>query len=154
MWRSCRTLRHRPYNNKTDICIPYSFWRWRIVDIPDLCISHSKKSNLIKKKMIITTTNNIEGKQIATYLGIVTGEIALCVRLKTFFKRQDPEKKNRSSAYEDALFEAKQIALKQMEERAAKLGANAIIGIGFEINVTAADSYIMVFVSGTAVKAY
>ncbi|MEE1203648.1 MAG: heavy metal-binding domain-containing protein, partial [Bacteroidales bacterium] len=93
--------------------------------------------------MIITTTNNIEGKQIATYLGIVTGEIALSVRLKTFFKRQDPEKKNRSSAYEDALFEAKQIALKQMEERAAKMGANAVIGIGFKINVTAADSYIM-----------
>ena len=104
--------------------------------------------------MIVTTTNNIEGKQIATYLGIVTGEIALSVRLKTFFKRQDPEKKNRSSAYEDALFEAKQIALKQMEERAAKMGANAVIGIGFNINVTAADSYIMVFVSGTAVKAY
>lgn len=104
--------------------------------------------------MIVTTTNNIEGKQIATYLGIVTGEIALSVRLKTFFKRQDPEKKNRSSAYEDALFEAKQIALKQMEERAAKLGANAIIGVSFSVNDLSNGSYVMAFVSGTAVKAY
>lgn len=104
--------------------------------------------------MLITTTNNIEGKQIATYLGIVTGEIALCVRLKTFFKRQDPEKKNRSSAYEDALFEAKQIALKQMEERAAKMGANAIIGVNFSVNDLSNGSYVMASVSGTAVKAY
>lgn len=104
--------------------------------------------------MIVTTTNNIEGKQIATYLGIVTGEIALSVRLKTFFKRQDPEKKNRSSAYEDALFEAKQIALKQMEERAAKMGANAIIGVSFSVNDLSNGSYVMAFVSGTAVKAY
>ena len=104
--------------------------------------------------MIVTTTNNIEGKQIATYLGIVTGEIALSVRLKTFFKRQDPEKKNRSSAYEDALFEAKQIALEQMEERAAKMGANAIIGVSFSVNDLSNGSYVMAFVSGTAVKAY
>lgn len=104
--------------------------------------------------MIVTTTNNIEGKQIATYLGIVTGEIALSVRLKTFFKRQDPEKKNRSSAYEDALFEAKQIALKQMEERAAKMGANAIIGVSFSVNDLSNGSYVMASVSGTAVKAY
>ena len=104
--------------------------------------------------MIVTTTNNIEGRQIATYLGIVTGEIALSVRLKTFFKRQDPEKKNRSSAYEDALFEAKQIALEQMEERAAKMGANAIIGVSFSVNDLSNGSYVMAFVSGTAVKAY
>ena len=104
--------------------------------------------------MIITTTNNIEGKQIATYLGIVTGEIVITLGLKPFFKRQDPDKKNRSSAYEDALVEAKQTALKQMEERAAKLGANAIIGVSFSVKDLSNGSYVMAFVSGTAVKAY
>jgi uncharacterized protein YbjQ (UPF0145 family) len=104
--------------------------------------------------MIITTTNNIEGKQIATYLGIVTGEIVITLGLKPFFKRQDPDKKNRSSGYESALFEAKQTALKQMEERATKLGANAIVGISFSVDDFSGGSYIMAFVSGTAVKAY
>ena len=104
--------------------------------------------------MLITTTNNIEGKQIANYLGIVTGEIQVKLQLNPILKRQDPDKKNRSSGYESALFEAKQTALKQMEERAAKMGANAIIGINFSLDDFSGGSYVMAFVSGTAVKAY
>jgi uncharacterized protein YbjQ (UPF0145 family) len=41
-----------------------------------------------------------------------------------------------------------------MEERATKLGANAIVGISFSVDDFSGGSYIMAFVSGTAVKAY
>ena len=59
----------------------------------------------------------------------------------------------RSGAYEQALREAKEIALREMQEAAEKLGANAVVGVDLDYeNITGdSGSMLMVTANGTAV---
>ena len=58
----------------------------------------------------------------------------------------------RSSSYESVLREAKDTSMKEMGERAAALGANAIVGIDIDYEtIGQGNSMIMVTCSGTAV---
>ena len=58
----------------------------------------------------------------------------------------------RSATYENELLEARENALKELEERAYQKGANAIVGIDVDYEVLGADNgMLMVTVSGTAV---
>ncbi|MDL2241898.1 YbjQ family protein, partial [Bacteroidales bacterium OttesenSCG-928-L03] len=56
----------------------------------------------------------------------------------------------RSNAYEQVLSKAKDTALKEMQDRARSLGANAIVGIDLDYE-TINGSMLMVTASGTAV---
>ncbi|MEQ9878759.1 heavy metal-binding domain-containing protein [Pectobacterium aroidearum] len=59
----------------------------------------------------------------------------------------------RSGAYEKELRKARQIAFKELQEQAADLGANAVVGIDLDYETVGKDgSMLMVTVSGTAVK--
>jgi uncharacterized protein YbjQ (UPF0145 family) len=59
----------------------------------------------------------------------------------------------RSGAYEAELGRAREIALQEMEEEAAKRGANAVIGVDLDYEVLGANgSMLMVTASGTAVQ--
>ena len=58
----------------------------------------------------------------------------------------------RSGAYEKVLREAKDSSMKEMEERAAAMGANAVVGIDIDYEtIGQGNSMLMVAVSGTAV---
>lgn len=58
----------------------------------------------------------------------------------------------RSGSYEKVLREAKDTALAEMEQRAASMGANAVVGIDVDYEtVGQSGSMLMVAVSGTAV---
>ena len=58
----------------------------------------------------------------------------------------------RSGAYERTLQEAKDTALREMEERARRLGANAVVGIDLDYEtIGQSSSMLMVSCSGTAV---
>ena len=58
----------------------------------------------------------------------------------------------RSGSYEDELIGARQNALEEMQERAAALGANAVVGVDIDYEVLGADNgMLMVTASGTAV---
>ncbi|GGE19051.1 heavy metal-binding domain-containing protein [Psychroflexus salis] len=104
--------------------------------------------------MIITTTNTIEGKQINAYLGIVTGETIIGANLfKDLFASITDLVGGRSSSYEKVLREAKETALREMEQKAANLGANAIVGVDLDYETLGkANGMLMVTASGTAVK--
>ena len=59
----------------------------------------------------------------------------------------------RSNTYETELINARQNALKEMEERAFQLGANAVVGVDIDYEVLGADNgMLMVTASGTAVR--
>ncbi len=103
--------------------------------------------------MILTTGNEISGKNIREYKGIVFGEVITGINL---LKDLGAELRNifggRSQSYEDELTNARENALKEMEERAASLGANAVIGVDVDYEVLGSDNgMLMVTVSGTAV---
>ena len=58
----------------------------------------------------------------------------------------------RSASYEKELSQAREIAMREIEEEAAKIGANAVVGIDIDYEVVGqGSSMLMVSVSGTAV---
>jgi uncharacterized protein YbjQ (UPF0145 family) len=101
--------------------------------------------------MIITTTNTIEGRQIADYRGIVVGEAIMGANVfRDFFAQITDVVGGRSGAYESKLQDARDTALNELEQRAAALGANAVIGVDLDYEVVG-ESMLMVSASGTAV---
>ena len=103
--------------------------------------------------MIITTTPNIEGHPVKEYKGLVTGETIIGANfLKDFLAGITDFFGGRSSSYEAVLAKAKDVALREMQDRAAAMGANAIVGIDLDYEVLGKEnSMLMVTSSGTAV---
>ncbi|EYE89384.1 hypothetical protein Q428_02865 [Fervidicella metallireducens AeB] len=103
--------------------------------------------------MIITTTPYIEGKRIVEYKGIVCGEIIAGVNfVKDFLAGISDFFGGRSGTYEEELIRARDRALEEMEKRAWKMGANAVIGVDLDYEVLGQHgSMLMVTASGTAV---
>ncbi len=103
--------------------------------------------------MLVTTTPSVEGKTITKYCGLVTGEAILGTNIiKDLFAGVRDIVGGRSGSYEKELHQARAIALKELEEEAEKVGANAVIGIDLDYEVVGqGSSMLMVSVSGTAV---
>ncbi len=103
--------------------------------------------------MLITTTNTLQGKDIADYKGIVTGEAILGANIfKDLFASFRDIVGGRSQAYEQELGNARRIALDEMVERAKALGANAVIGVDIDYETIGQNgSMLMVSATGTAV---
>lgn len=103
--------------------------------------------------MIISTTPTIEGHRIVEYKGIVTGETIIGANIvKDFFAGIRDIVGGRSSSYEEVLLEGKETSLREMQERAAQMGANAIVGIDLDYETIGGNgSMLMVAASGTAV---
>ena len=103
--------------------------------------------------MIITTTPSVEGKSIISYQGIVFGEVIAGVDfVKDFMAGFSNFFGGRSSTYEEELSNARETALRELEERAARLGANAVVGVDIDYEVLGSDNgMLMVTASGTAV---
>ena len=103
--------------------------------------------------MVVTTTNQVEGKRVVEYKDIVFGEVITGIN---FFKDIGAGLRNmfggRSQGYEDEICNARNEALEEMKRRAAQLGANAVIGVDIDYEVLGADNgMLMVTASGTAV---
>lgn len=103
--------------------------------------------------MQMTTTPNIEGKRITRYCGVVAGEAILGANIfKDLFAGIRDLVGGRSGTYERELQRARDIALKELGERAAELGANAVVGIDLDYEVMGErNGMLMVSASGTAV---
>ena len=101
--------------------------------------------------MISTTTPSIEGHRIATYHGIVVGEAILGANVfRDIFAGITDILGGRSGAYEQELGKARTVALREMEDHARDLGANAVVGVDLDYEVVG-QSMLMVSASGTAV---
>ncbi|GAA4299535.1 putative heavy metal-binding protein [Anaerocolumna aminovalerica] len=103
--------------------------------------------------MIITTTPSIEGKTITEYRGIVFGEVVAGVNfVKDFAAGLSNFFGGRSGSYEDELIQARENALREMEDRARHLGANAVVGVDVDYEVLGSgNGMLMVTACGTAV---
>ncbi|HUD27280.1 MAG TPA: heavy metal-binding domain-containing protein [Novosphingobium sp.] len=103
--------------------------------------------------MITTTTPTVEGRPVRDYLGIVTGEVIVGANLvRDLFAAVTDIVGGRSGKYEQVLQRARREALDEMEEEAAKLGANAVVGVDIDYEVLGGSgSMLMVSCSGTAV---
>ncbi|MEB3162868.1 MAG: YbjQ family protein [Prochlorothrix sp.] len=106
--------------------------------------------------MIITTTSTIEGHAIQSYLGIVTAEVVYGTNaLRDFFAGIRDVIGGRTGSYEQVFEKGQQEAIKELEKRASRLGANAIVGIALDtgtINVDEKGVLLLITATGTAVK--
>lgn len=101
--------------------------------------------------MIITTTPSIEGKNIATYHGVVSGETIIGANIfRDIFAGIRDVVGGRAASYESVLREAKETSMREMQEHAALLGANAVVGIDLDYE-TVGQNMLMVTANGTAV---
>lgn len=103
--------------------------------------------------MIITTSHTIEGHEIIEYKQIVFGEVIQGVNfLKDIAASFSNFFGGRSNSYEGELITARESAIKEMEQRAKSLGANAIIAVDIDYEVLGqGNDMLMVTASGTAV---
>lgn len=103
--------------------------------------------------MLLSTTPTIEGHTIREYKGVVAGETIIGANfVKDIFASIRDVVGGRSNSYEQVLKEGRETSIKEMEDRARQLGANAIVGIDVDYEtIGAKGSMIMVAVSGTAV---
>ncbi len=104
--------------------------------------------------MLVSTTPDFQNKKIVKYIGLVSGEAILGANIfKDNFASITDIIGGRSGSYENELRKAKQIAMNEMQEEAARLGANAIVGVDLDYESIGGSGghMLMVSASGTAV---
>ena len=104
--------------------------------------------------MIITTIQDVPGMETVEYRGLATGEVVAGINvvkdigagLRNLFG-------GRIKGYEDEIIQARAEALKELEVRAAAMGANAVIGVRIDFDALGSNgnNMLLVTVTGTAV---
>ncbi|MFB6468258.1 YbjQ family protein [Cytobacillus sp. Hz8] len=101
--------------------------------------------------MVITTTSTLQGKEIERYISVVSGEAIMGANVvRDFLASVTDIIGGRSSAYENKLAEGREIALREMQDKASRLGANAVIGVDLDFE-TLREGMMMCIATGTAV---
>ena len=104
--------------------------------------------------MLLTTTNVVEGRPVQEYLGVINAQSIIGANIfKDIFAGLRDVFGGRSKTYERVLEEAKEHAMRELQQKAAALGADAVLSIDLDYEtVGASGSMLMVSASGTAVK--
>jgi uncharacterized protein YbjQ (UPF0145 family) len=106
--------------------------------------------------MLVVTTPNVPGREVAEVYGMVSGEAILGANIfKDIFAGVRDIVGGRSAAYEKELRRAKEIAIQEMENECAALGGNAILSVDLDyesLNISRGGNMLMVSASGTAVR--
>ncbi|HLO47230.1 MAG TPA: YbjQ family protein, partial [Kamptonema sp.] len=91
--------------------------------------------------MIVTTTDVIQGTEVQTYLGVVTAEVVYGTNaLRDFFAGIRDIIGGRTGSYEEVFRKGQQDALAELEQRARRMGANAVIGVEIDTGTINVDS--------------
>jgi uncharacterized protein YbjQ (UPF0145 family) len=104
--------------------------------------------------VIVTTTPDVQDRKIREYLGIVTGEAILGANIFSDLLAGIRDiVGGRAGAYEDALRQAREEALREMTIEARERGAEAVVGVDVDYEVLGKNNgMLMVTAAGTAVK--
>ncbi len=106
--------------------------------------------------MILTTTDVVQGAIVEAYLGIVTAEVVYGSNaLRDFFAGIRDVIGGRTGAYERVFEKGQQDAIAELERRAERLGANAILGISINtstINIDESGVLMLITATGTAIR--
>jgi len=106
--------------------------------------------------MLLTTTDVIQGAVIQSYLGIVIAEVVYGSNfLRDFLASIRDIVGGRTGSYERLFEEGQRKAMEELEQRAQRLGADAVVGIAVDtgtINVDQSGVLLVITATGTAVK--
>ncbi|MBL8653758.1 MAG: YbjQ family protein [Alphaproteobacteria bacterium] len=102
--------------------------------------------------MIVTTTDAVEGKRVTAYLGVISADVVMGSNaIRDFFASVRDWVGGRAGSYEKVLADARREAVEELTEKAAKLGADAVIGVDLDYQ-SVGGTMLMVAANGTAVK--
>ena len=113
------------------------------------------KAGMTKAGMIVTTTNAIEGRRVAEYLGVVHGCAVMGSNVfRDLFAGIRDVVGGRVGSYETVVADAQEVALSDLIEHAKTLRADAVIGVSFDHDSIGGDNktILMVSATGTAVR--
>jgi uncharacterized protein YbjQ (UPF0145 family) len=106
--------------------------------------------------MLVTTTDTIQNRSIEAYLGVVTAEVVYGTNaLRDIFAGIRDVIGGRTGSYEKVFEQGQQKAIAELQERALKLNADAVIGIEIDtgtINIDNKGVLLLITATGTAVK--
>jgi uncharacterized protein YbjQ (UPF0145 family) len=104
-------------------------------------------------RVVLTTTSGLDGRRVREYRGIVAGEAIVGANLfRDIFASIRDLVGGRSASYEKVLTHARETALQELRERAAELGADAVLAVDIDYEVLGqGNGMLMVSASGTAV---
>ncbi len=103
--------------------------------------------------MLLVTSPDLGDTKIVEYMGLVTGEVIMGTNpIKDIAASLRDLVGSRSKEYEESLIKAREIALKELEEQAHAMGANAVISIALDFEQVTQHNMIMVCATGTAVR--
>ncbi|HVG47574.1 MAG TPA: YbjQ family protein [Rubellimicrobium sp.] len=110
-----------------------------------------RREEPVLRDVLVTTTPTVEGRPVATYLGVVAGQSLLEAGLL----REPPKGLRRlfgkrSTSEQDNLSEARDEALRDLKSRASAKGADAVLGLRLDHQVLGGT--LVVVASGTAVR--
>lgn len=112
----------------------------------------ASQTNPSPNNVILTTTNNVEGFSIQSYLGIESVEIVIGTGVISEFTSAITDIfGERATAFERKLADAKQAALHRLQTIAFQKGANAVVGVDIDYTEFASNR-IGVVVNGTLVN--
>jgi uncharacterized protein YbjQ (UPF0145 family) len=103
--------------------------------------------------MLTSTTPTIAGREITETLGVVTGEAIIGANIfRDLLAGLTDIVGGRSRAYESAMRDAREIALKEMADEARRKGGDAVVGVDLDYETLGSGSMLMVSATGTAVR--
>ena len=104
--------------------------------------------------MMVTTTDNLPGREIKEVLGVVFGS---CVQMKHLGKDLRAAGRNiiggESKTYTELLEEARRTSMQRMIEDAKRIGADSVVGMRYATAQTMGGAA-EIIAFGTAVKTY
>jgi uncharacterized protein YbjQ (UPF0145 family) len=90
---------------------------------------------------------------IDQYVGVVNGEAIIGANIfRDLLAGLTDIVGGRSRAYESAMRDAREIALKEMCDEARRRGGNAVVGVDLDYETLGSGSMLMVSATGTAVR--
>jgi uncharacterized protein YbjQ (UPF0145 family) len=104
--------------------------------------------------MILSTVPTIAEREIGSTIGVVTGEAIIGANIfRDFLAGVTNIVGGRATGYENALREARDIAMSEMSAEATRRGADAVVGVDLDYETLGVENgMLMVSATGTAVK--
>lgn len=105
-------------------------------------------------RLILTTTPTVPGREITESVGIVSAQVAIGLNLfKDLGQAFRDVAGGRSANLQNMLAASRKAAFDEIEQEARRLGADAVVGVDFDISeFSAGNGMVLVSVTGTAVR--
>ena len=106
-------------------------------------------------RIVLTTTANVPNREIKEVVNIISAEVAVGMNIfKDMFSAVRDVVGGRAGSVQDTLRDLRNQALEELREEAARVGADAVVGVDLDYSEFSGGGRPMLFIvaNGTAVR--